>query len=79
MRLWTAGLALAVLAGFAGCTSDAGRGDSAARQAGRKAYEVSQKAKKAADKAARELQQAGKEARRGWNEAKREDRAHPKK
>jgi hypothetical protein len=63
-------------AGFTGCTSrDNPQGDSAAREAGRRAYEASQKAKEAADKAARKLHEVGKEASEGWREARREDRA----
>lgn len=55
------------------------RGDSAARQVGREAYDASQDIKRGARKAAKELREAGKELRQGWNEAKREDPARNKK
>ncbi len=46
--------------------------DSAARKAGRAAYEIKQETKAAAKKAAKELKRAGEQAREGWNDAKRD-------
>jgi hypothetical protein len=52
--------------------------NSAARKAGKAAYEISQETRKAAKKAGQELRKAGQEAREGWKEAKREDQARKK-
>jgi hypothetical protein len=49
------------------------RGDAAARQAGRDAYNASRDLKKDAQQAARELRNASKQFREGWSEAQQND------
>jgi Flp pilus assembly protein TadB len=77
MRVFVVFITVVAALGLGACTSSNGnsRGDSAARQAGRTAYEVTQKTKQAANKAGRELRKAGEQAREGWNEAKRESQS----
>jgi hypothetical protein len=69
MRIWIAVLALALV----GCANDNKRdGDTAARKAGRAAYEATQETKKVAKKAGQELKKAGEQAQQGWDEARKE-------
>lgn len=76
----TALLAIAIL-GLGACDSrDAReREDSAARQAGKAAYELREKTREAAKKADQNLRRTGKELRQGWNEAKHEKQSGGKK
>ena len=74
---------IAILAaglGVSGCnrTDRDRRGEPAARQVGREAYDASQDIKRGAKKAAQELRKAGKELRKGWNEERREDQVRRK-
>ncbi len=74
MRTVTLTLACALIA-LTGCNrQDAARTreqtDSAARKAGRDAYQASHELKKEAKEAAQDLRDAGKEFRQGWQEQK---------
>lgn len=78
-KVWL-GAILAAIVGVSGCsrTERDRRGEPAARQVGREAYDASQDIKRGAKKAAQELRKAGKELQRGWNEEKREDQVRRK-
>lgn len=58
-------------------TTDRGRSEPAARQAGREAYDASREIKHGAQQAARDLRSASKEFRQGWNERRAERRDQP--
>lgn len=66
---------LAIALGLSGCArhDTDRRGEPAARQAGREAYQAGQTIKREAKEAAKELRKAGKNFRDGWSEARRED------
>lgn len=71
---------VAVGLGLSSCNrQDTRRGEPAARQVGREAYDASQDIKRGARKAAKEIRDAGKELRKGWKEAQREDPERHKK
>jgi hypothetical protein len=74
MRNWYIALVVAAGLGMVSCDrNDKSRGEPAARQAGRQAYDASQELKRDAKEAAKKLKKAGKDFREGWNEAKHED------
>jgi len=68
--------ASAVLAGCADSHPNNSRGDSAARQAGRAAYQLKQDAAKGAHDLERGLNRAAKDVHQGWTEAKHSDPTH---
>ena len=68
--------AAALLTGCADSHPDNSRSDSAARQAGRAAYQLKQDAAKGAHNLERGLNRAARDVHQGWTEAKHSDPKH---